>query len=305
MQRSEWIPTVCYQCKAECAILARVEDGKLKEIRGNPKARGKACVKGMAGVSSEYSPDRLMYPMKRVGKRGEGKFERVSWDEAMKMMETKLRALKDRGEAHTLTANFFPHSITDPKWRFLNAYGGFINTALPHCDSAKIIGCIKTMGGVPNHHIPPAWFTVPKGGIMIMSGRRPFGGLEDAAVPKDILDARERGAKLVVLDPMFTPEAAKADQWIPIKPSGDTAFFLGMIHHLVVNNLYDKKFVEKWVREGDFEKLKTYIADKTPEKMGKICDVPAKTIITTGGRMRQGPFCRSGQLQRSHARECF
>lgn len=278
MQKSEWIPTVCYQCKAECAIVARVEDGTVKEIRGNPKARGKACVKGMAGVSTEYSQDRLTYPMKRVGKRGEGNFERISWDEAMDIMENKLRDLKDRGDAHKLTANFFPHSITDPKWRFLDAYGGFINTALPHCDSAKIIGFIKTMGGVPNHHIPPAWFTVPKGGIMILSGRRPFGGLEDAAVPKDILDARDRGAKLVVLDPMFTPEAAKADQWIPIKPSGDTAFFLGMTHHIVMNDLYDKKFVETWVREGDFEKLKDYIADKTPEKMSEICDVPAETI---------------------------
>ena len=56
MKKSEWIPTVCYQCKAECAIIARVEDGVLKEIRGNPRARGKACVKGMAGVSLEYSP---------------------------------------------------------------------------------------------------------------------------------------------------------------------------------------------------------------------------------------------------------
>jgi thiosulfate reductase/polysulfide reductase chain A len=278
MERSQWIPTVCYQCKGECAIIARVENGILKEVRGNPKARGKACVKGMAGVSLEYSPDRLLYPLKRVGKRGEGKFERISWDEAMSIMEQKLRGLRDRGDAHKLTANFFPHSITDPKWRFLNAYGGFINTALPHCDSAKIVGFIRTMGGVPNHHIPPAWFTVPKGGIMIMSGRRPFGGLEDAAVPRDILEARERGAKLVVLDPMFTPEAAKADWWIPIKPSGDTAFFLGMIHHLIVNDLYDVDFVKKWVRDGDFEKLKHYMTDKTPEKMGEICGVPAETI---------------------------
>ena len=177
------------------------------------------------------------------------------------------RSLKDRGEAHKLTANFFPHSITDPKWRFLNAYGGFINTALPHCDSAKILSFIKTMGGVPNHHIPPAWFSVPKGGIMILAGRHAFGGLEDAAVPKDILDARTRGAKLVVIDPIFTPEAAKADQWIPIKPSGDTAFFAGMIHHIITSELYNKAFVENWIREGDFEKLKACAADKTPKKM--------------------------------------
>jgi thiosulfate reductase/polysulfide reductase chain A len=278
MKKSEWIPTMCYQCKAECAILARVEEGKLKEIRGNPRARGKACVKGMAGVSLEYSPDRLTYPMKRAGRRGEGKFERISWEEALDTITEKLKDLKDRGEAHKLTASFFPHSITDPKWRFLDAYGGFINTALPHCDSAKIVAFIKTMGGVPNHHIPPAWFTVPKGGIMILAGRHAFGGLEDASIPKDILDDKKRGAKLVVLDPIFTPEAAKADQWIPIRPSGDTAFFLGMIHHIIAKEMVDKTFVEKWVREGDFEKLKSYIVDKTPEKMSELCDVPAETI---------------------------
>ncbi|HUV50574.1 MAG TPA: molybdopterin-dependent oxidoreductase [Anaerolineae bacterium] len=278
MKKTGWIPTVCYQCKAECAILVRAEDGKIKEIRGNPRHGGKACVKAMAGISLEYSQDRLTHPLKRVGKRGEGKFERISWDEALEIITAKLKALKDRGEAHKLTASFFPHSITDPKWRFLNAYGGFINTALPHCDSAKIVSFIKTMGGVPNHHIPPAWFTVPKGGIMILVGRHAFGGMDDAAVPRDILDAKARGAKLVVIDPLFTADAAKADWWIPIKPSGDTAFFLGMIYHIIANDLYDKEFVDNWVREGDFEKLRAYIADKTPETMSKICDVPAATI---------------------------
>ncbi len=97
MGKSEWVPTVCYQCKAECAILARVEDGKVKEVRGNPKSHGKACVKGMSGIALEYHPERLLYPMKRVGKRGEGKFERISWDEALDTITAKLRDLKDRG----------------------------------------------------------------------------------------------------------------------------------------------------------------------------------------------------------------
>jgi thiosulfate reductase/polysulfide reductase chain A len=285
----KWIPTVCYQCKAECAILAKVVDGKIKEIRGNPKAYGKACVKGMAGISLEYSPERLLYPMKRVGERGEGKFERISWDEAMNIIVTKLKELQDRGEEHKLTANFFPHSITDPKWRFLNAYGGFINTALPHCDSAKIVAGLKTLGGVPNHHIPPAWFTVPKGGIMILAGRHAFGGLDNAVVPKDILDAKERGAKLVVIDPIFTPDAAKADQWVPIKPGGDTSFFLGMINHIITNNLYDKEFVDNWVRDGDFDKLKNFIKDKTPEAMSKICDVPVNTIVSLAEECAKAP----------------
>lgn len=278
MAEDNWIPTVCYQCKAECAILARVERGRVKEIRGNPRSHGKACVKGMSGMYLEYSPERLTQPLRRVGERGEGRFEPVSWDEALDAITAKLRDLKDRGDAHKLTANFFPHSITDPKWRFLNAYGGFINTALPHCDSAKIVAFLKAAGGVPNHHIPPAWFTVPAGGVMILAGRHAFGGLDNAAVPRDILDARDRGAYLVVLDPIFTPDAAKADWWIPIKPSGDTAFFLGMINHLITKDLYNKEFVEKWIRDGDFAKLKTFIKDKTPTRMSQICGVPARDI---------------------------
>ncbi|MEW5724498.1 MAG: molybdopterin-dependent oxidoreductase [Thermodesulfobacteriota bacterium] len=278
MKKEQWVPTMCYQCKAECAILARVEDGVLKEIRGNPRARGKACVKGMSGVSLEYSPDRLTHPLKRVGERGEGRFERISWDEALDILTGKLKELRERGEANKLTASFFPHSITDPKWRFLNAYGGFLNTALPHCDSAKIVAWIKTTGGVPNHHIPPAWFTVPKGGIMILLGRHAFGGLEDASVPKDILEARKRGAKLWVIDPYFTIEAAKADRWVPIRPGGDTALLMGMTQHIVAKGLYDKDFVRQWVRTGDFDKLQGYLSDKTPERMSGICDVPAALI---------------------------
>lgn len=279
MHESKWIPTVCYQCKAECAILARVEDGVVKEVKGNPRARGKVCVKGMAGITTLYSNERLKHPLKRVGERGEGRFERIGWDEAMDIMEKKLRALIARGEGHKFTYSMFPHSTTDPKWRFVNAVGGFISTGLPHCDSAKIMAHLHTFGCFPNHHIAPMYFTVPKGGIMILSGRHPFGCLDDACVPRDILDAKERGAKLVVIDPIFRTEAAKADWWIPIKPGGDAALFLGMCHHLLTKGLYDKAFCDKWVREGDMDGLMAFIQDKTPKAMSRICDVPAKDII--------------------------
>ncbi len=278
MVQDGWHPTVCYQCKAECGILAKIEDGRVTEVKGNPKFRGKVCVKGMAGVTLQYAKDRLTMPLKRVGERGEGKFEEISWDEAYDIIEKKLRSLYDRGEAHKLTYSFFPHSLTDPKWHFLNAYGGYINTGLPHCDSAKIVAEIKCWGGIPNHHIPPAWFTMPKDGVMLLVGRHAFGCLDDAMVPRDIMEAKERGAKLIVVDPIFSPDAAKADWWIPIRPSGDTALFLGMINHIIANDLYDKKFVEEWVREGDFEKIKAHVKDMTPEAMSAICDVPAADI---------------------------
>jgi thiosulfate reductase / polysulfide reductase chain A len=289
MSESRWIPTVCYQCKAECCILVRVEDGVAKEVKGNPRARGKMCVKGMAGITSLYSGERLKYPMKRVGERGSGKFERITWDEAMDIMEKKLRELIARGEAHKFTYSMFPHSATDPKWRFVNACGGFITTGLPHCDSAKIMAHLHTFGCFPNHHIAPMYYTVPKGGVMILAGRHPFGCLDDACVPRDILDAKERGAKLVVLDPIFRTEAGKADWWIPIKPGGDAAFFLGMANYLLTNDLYNKAFCDKWVRPGDMDKLMEYIKDKTPRAMSKICEVPARDIIKLAKMCAKAP----------------
>ncbi|BDQ37879.1 formate dehydrogenase [Pseudodesulfovibrio nedwellii] len=289
MYQDGWIPTVCYQCKAECAILARVENGVVKEVKGNPRGRGKACVKGMAGITSLYSSERLKHPMKRVGERGSGKFERITWDEAMDIMETKLTELRDRGEAHKFTYSMFPHSVTDPKWRFVNASGGFISTGLPHCDSGKIMAMMHTFGCFPNHHIAPMYHTVPKGGLMILSGRHPFGCLDDAAVPGYILDAKERGAKLIVIDPIYRTEASKADWWIPIKPGGDASLFLGVCNYLLLNDLHDKKFCDKWVREGDMDGLMAYIKDKTPEAMSKICDVPVEDIIKLAKMVADAP----------------
>jgi thiosulfate reductase/polysulfide reductase chain A len=289
MVENGWHPTVCYQCKAECAILAKIQDGRVTDVRGNPKHGGKACVKGMAGVTLQYAKDRLTKPLKRIGERGEGKFKEISWDEAFDILEKKLRTLYDRGEAHKLTYSFFPHSLTDPKWHFLNAYGGYINTGLPHCDSGKIVSQIKCWGGIPNHHIPPAWTTMPKDGIILLVGRHAFGCLDDASVPRDILEAMDRGAKLIVVDPIFSPDAAKADWWIPIRPSGDTALFLGMINYIIENKLYDQKFVEEWIREGDFNKVKAYVKDKTPEAMSAICDVTAKDIRRLAIKCAQAP----------------
>ncbi len=205
------------------------------------------------------------------------------------MIADKLSDLKKKNMAHKSTFDFFPHSLTDPKWRFIKAYGGFINTALPHCDSAKIAAFMRAVGGPIFHHVPPAWFTVPKGGVMIMLGRNAMECLDNADIPKDILDAQKRGAKLVVLDPLYTTEASKADLWIPIKPSGDPAFLLGMINHIIEKNIYDKDFVDRWLKDGDFAKLKKYIVDKTPEKMSKICGVSAKIIVDLAEECAKAP----------------
>jgi thiosulfate reductase/polysulfide reductase chain A len=161
-----------------------------------------------------------------VGERGEGKFERIGWDEALDIKEGKLRELRERGEAHTFTYSMFPHSTTDPKWRFVNAVGGFISTGLPHCDSGKIMAHLHTFGCFPNHHIAPMYYTVPKGGLMILSGRHPFAACDDACVPRDIPGRQTARGKLVSSTRSFAPEPPSrlVD---PHQAFGDAARFLG------------------------------------------------------------------------------
>ncbi len=218
----------------------------------------------MAGITSLYSSERLKHPMKRVGERGSGKFERITWEEAMDIMETKLTELRDRGEAHKFTYSMFPHSVTDPKWRL---------SMLPEASFRP--ACLIAIREDHGHDAYIRLFSQSshrpyvshgaQGRLMILSGRHPFGCLDDAAVPSYILDAKERGAKLIVIDPIYRTEASKADWWIPIKPGGDASLFLGVCNYLLLNDLHDKKFCDKWVREGDMDGLMAYIKDKTPE----------------------------------------
>jgi thiosulfate reductase/polysulfide reductase chain A len=123
-------------------------------------------------------------------------------------------------------------------------------------------------------------------------------------VPRDILDAKDRGAKLVVIDPIFRTEAAKADWWIPIKPGGDAALFLGVCNHLLTRGLHNKEFCDKWVRPGDMDKLMSYIADKTPEAMSKICDVPAADIVKLAEMCAPSSLRMYRRLQVHHVRQC-
>ena len=148
---------------------------------------------------------------------------------------------------------------------------------------------MHTFGCFPNHHIAPMYNTVPKGGLMILAGRHAFGCLDDACVPSHILDARERGAKLIVIDPIYRTEASKADWWIPIKPGGDASLFLGVCNYLLENDLHDKAFCDKWVREGDMDSLMASIKDKTPEAMSKICGVPAADIVKLAKMVAEAP----------------
>jgi len=271
--KTTFTPSICEMCTSSCTIEARVEDGKGMFIRGNPadKSRGgKVCARGSAGFNQLYDPQRLVKPIMRVGERGEGKWKEVSWDEAYTFIAKKMDEIKQKYGAHTVA--FTARSGWTKTWfhHLAQAYG-----------SPNIFGHEATcplaygMSGKDVYSIGSVGRDFSKAKYIINMGHNVFEGIV-ISYARQYMDALNHGAKLVTLEPRLSTMAAKSTEWHAIKPGHDLPFVLAFINVLITDNLYDKKFVEKYC-EG-FEELKACIAEYTPEKMAPECDIPAGTI---------------------------
>lgn len=269
---AKYTPSICEMCTSSCTIEAKVEDGKGVFIKGNPadKSRGgKVCARGSAGFNQLYDPQRLVKPIMRVGERGEGKWKVVSWDEAYTFIATKLDEIKQKHGAHTVA--FTARSGWTKTWfhHLAQAYGS--HNLFGHeatCPLAYGMAGKDIFGVGANRDFAKAKY-------IINMGHNVFEGIV-ISYARQYMDALANGAKLVTLEPRLSVMAAKSTEWHPIKPGHDLPFVLAFMHTLIHENLYDKKFVEKYC-EG-FEELKASIAEYTPEKMATECDIPADTI---------------------------
>ena len=269
---AKYTPSICEMCTSSCTIEAKVEDGKGVFIKGNPadKSRGgKVCARGSAGFNQLYDPQRLVKPIMRVGERGEGRWKVVSWDEAYTFIATKLDEIKQKHGAHTVA--FTARSGWTKTWfhHLAQAYGS--HNLFGHeatCPLAYGMAGKDIFGVGANRDFAKAKY-------IINMGHNVFEGIV-ISYARQYMDALANGAKLVTLEPRLSVMAAKSTEWHPIKPGHDLPFVLAFMHTLIHENLYDKKFVEKYC-EG-FEELKASITDYTPEKMATECDIPADTI---------------------------
>ena len=269
---AKYTPSICEMCTSACTIEAKVEDGKGVFIKGNPadKSRGgKICARGSAGFNQLYDPQRLVKPIMRVGERGEGKWKEVSWDEAYTFIATKLEEIKQKHGAHTVA--FTARSGWTKTWfhHLAQAYGS--HNLFGHeatCPLAYGMAGKDVFGEGANRDFAKAKY-------IINMGHNVFEGIV-ISYARQYMEALANGAKLVTLEPRLSAMAAKSTEWHAIKPGHDLPFVLAFMHTLIHENLYDKKFVEKYC-EG-FEELKASIADYTPEKMATECDIPADTI---------------------------
>ena len=283
-QRVSEIASICEMCFWRCGILGNVDKhGKLLKIDGNPEhplTEGRLCARGNAGHKLAYDPDRLKYPLMRVGKRGEGKFKRVSWDEALDFFAKKLLEIREKHGAEAV--GFFPHGIQARFFEHLmKGFGtpNIVEPAFAQCRGPRDVGYKLTFG---NNVGSPEPLDFENTRMMVFIGTH-IGENVFTGQNLQFANALERGAKLIVVDPRFSIAAQKADYWLPLKPGTDTALLLAWIHVLIYENLYDKEYIRKYAT--GFNALKKHVKSLTPEWAAKITELPAGLIRETAREM--------------------
>lgn len=266
---------VCEMCFWRCNVVGKVRDKKLVKLEGNPKGidNGTAiCARGNAGIKLLYDPDRLKYPMKNIGERGNPKWKRITWEEALDECATKLKAVETKYGAHGIA--MFPHgaSAKYPMEYLENVIGthNVSEASFFQCRGLRDTGYMATFGTPPGENVDMA-----NAKVIFLVGDH-LGENVHVSHLKRYLKGLENGAKLVVLDPRYSASAAKSDIWVQIKPGTDTAFMLAVMNYLLEKDKYDKKFVGE--RCVGFEKFKKGISHASLDWAAKICDVPVEQI---------------------------
>ncbi len=273
----EIVRTYCKICNCRCGIVAHVEGGKIVKVKGDPdceKNLGKLCIKGRSMLELVYDADRLLHPMMRENQR----WKPISWEDAFITIAERLKVSK--GQFGPQSVAFYRgmsiYSVLPMVFlqRLANIYGSpnlASNAAL--CVSSKAIATRYTLGkGVS------ACGDFRNSKCILLMGTNPAitGMHRSIRVMDDVLEAKEHGAKLIVIDPKKTETATHADIYASIKPGTDMALLLCLIHTIIKNDLHDHAFVSKYTT--GFEKLRESVKDYSPEKTEEMTWVNRETI---------------------------
>ncbi|MBN1625565.1 MAG: molybdopterin-dependent oxidoreductase, partial [Deltaproteobacteria bacterium] len=270
------IPTFCGMCGPGpgCGIYAIVKDGRFIRIEGmkeSPLNKGKNCAKAHAAPQWVYSPQRLKHPMKRIGDKGEGKFQKITWDEALDLIAEKLKEQKEKYGPESL-AILSParRSYSDYCYRFLMAHGSPNYGHSGICAIQNSFSFGYTLGATR----PLADYANTD--LILLWGKNPVYSGSSKGGTRQLLDAKTRGAKIIAIKPSMEPDAALADMWIPIRPGTDAALALAMLNVIISTNLYDAEFVARYCY--GFDELKEHIKKYPPSWAEPITGLPAEMI---------------------------
>jgi len=265
-------------CPDTCAFIYHVEDGKLVEVTGDPAhpmTRGGLCVKLKDFAEHHYNPDRLLYPMKRVGPKGSGKYQRISWDVALSTIKSKWTEIIDQYGSTAI----MPHAYLGNQGTangltagdaFFNRLGSTV-AEKTYCESGSSTAWVMTVGptgGLDVESLAYAKYIIVWGMNMVSTNLHawPF-----------VLEAKSKGAKIVVIDPFRSRTAKQADWHIAIKPGTDAALALGMMNVIIEEGLVDYDYVEKYTL--GYEDLKARAAEFPVERVSEITGIPAADIV--------------------------
>ena len=274
------ISTTCISCHGGCGVRVTVEDGALVHIEGNPDSltKGTMCAKGLSSIQHIDNPFRLKYPMKRAGAKGEGKWERISWDEALDTIAEKMKEAREQFGPSTI-------AISQGTGRGYNRYVhrlarslGTANIITPgyvcHSPRLGLYGLVTGYGRLYcDYHGWGGEF--PK--TQIMWAKQLEISSADAEMSTWYIKSLDYAKNLIVIDPRATAYASRATLHIQPRPGTDCALALGMMNVIINEDLLDKEFVDNWT--FGFDELKERARPYTPEKVSEITWVPKEKII--------------------------
>jgi len=265
----------CRGCHGGCGVLVHVKDGRIIKLEGDPEVpsnRGTMCSKGLAYLQLVYHPDRVKYPLKRSGKKGEGKWQRISWDEALDTIANKYKEIISKyGPEAIVIGQGTGRDYAETLYRFANLLGTpNVITAGHMCYVSRLGATLITCGALPVCD----YDSHPK--CVMVWGNNVVWTHPDEYKAENLARVLAEGARLIVVDPRLTYLAGRADVWLQLRPGTDTALALGMANVIISEGLYDKEFVEKYTHGWDkfVERVQEYPLDKVE----KITWVPAAKI---------------------------
>ncbi len=240
------VPTTCFNCESACGLLAYVDRDTLqvRKFEGNPEhpgSRGRNCAKGPATLNQVTDPDRILHPLKRAGKRGEGRWVQVSWDEALDDIAGRIRKAITDGRRNEIMYHVGRPGEDGFTERVLAAWG---------VDGHNSHTNICSSGGRAGYHF---WMGLDRPSpdhanarvILLISSHLEAGHYFNPHAQR-VIEAKERGAKLIVMDTRLSNTATHADHWLPTYPGSEAAVCLAIARHIIQNRLYNREFVRRW-----------------------------------------------------------
>lgn len=271
--------SVCaLDCPDTCSLLVTIEDGKGAQLRGDPNhpvTRGFLCGKVAQYLEREYSPGRLLYPLRRAGAKGEGRFERITWDEALDTIAKRLQAVADEFGPEAILPYSYAGTMgllngSGMDRRFFHRLGASqLDRTI--CSAAGSAGLTASLGSRVGTE--PEQFAKSK---LILAWAGNIHGTNVHLWPF-IVEARRNGAKLYTIDPVLTRTGKLADKHFAIYPGSDLALALGLMHVIIAEKLHDADYVERYTT--GFEALKQRAGEYTPERVEALTGIPREDIV--------------------------